>query len=70
MLLSKYVVCDSKKVKVCFNKNGRNLDDVSKFKIFLYEGYDLIIFVYGVTRNIFITEIKLFCRCGHVTKIW
>ena len=55
MLLSKYVVCDSKKVKVCFNKNGRNLDDVSKLKIFLYESYDLIIFVYGVTRNIFIT---------------
>ena len=39
-----------------------------KIKIFQNKGYDVIILDYNVIKN-FITGFKLYCRCGHVTKV-
>ena len=41
-------------MKGCFNKNGCNIDDVSKIKtkVFWNKGYDVNISVHGVTTKI------------------
>ena len=41
-----------------------------KIKIFWNNDYDVIIFVYDVTKKKIITWLKSYCRCGHVTKVF
>ena len=40
-----------------------------KIKVFWNKGYDVIISFSDVRNNILLRELKLYCRCGHVTKI-
>ena len=40
-----------------------------KTKIFSTKGYDVIIFAQPHQQN-FTYSIELFCRCGHVSKVW
>ena len=40
-----------------------------KKKEFRNKGYDVKISVHDVTKNILPSD-KLYCRCGHVTKVW
>ena len=37
---------------------------ILKIKVFRNNVYDAIIFVYDVINK------KIYCRCGHVTKVW
>ena len=43
--------------------------DLLKTKLFRNKVYGVIIYVYDVTKN-FIMGFKLYCSCGHVTKVW
>ena len=40
-----------------------------KLKVFLNGIYDVKTSVHDVTNKYF-TRIKLYCTCGHVTKVW
>ena len=45
--------------------------DFLKKKVFWNKGYDVITSVYDVTSKILSRDfIKLYCRFGHVTKVW
>ena len=41
-----------------------------KTKVFWMKGYDVITFVHDFTNKIFSYESSLYCRCGHVNKVW
>ena len=41
-----------------------------KIKDLLKECYDVIISAHYVSNKILSLYSKLFCRCGHMTKVW
>ena len=41
-----------------------------KITVFWNKGYDVIISFNDVTKKLFTTWYKLYCRCVHVTKVW
>ena len=43
--------------------------DLLKIKVFQNKGYGVVISVHDVTSKIFVTSLKLYYRCGHVTKV-
>ena len=41
-----------------------------KVKVFWNKGYNVIIYDNDVSNKKFITLFKLYCRSGHVIKVW
>ena len=43
---------------------------VPKIEIFQNKGYDVMVSDYDITNKNFIAWLRLYFRCGHVTKVW
>ena len=59
----------NKKVKILMMSAKMVTSGLLNTKVFWNKGYDVIIYIYDVTKKI-ITWFKIYCRCGHVTKVW